>query len=314
MISIMTKALLPVIFLMFLGWMGGRKGYFKQTDVNVFAALVMRYALPCALFLGALRTSPERLQNLPFILCLVFGFVATYVIALVAGLLFFRHDLKTSAIQALVCTFPDMAYFGAPILLQVCGAEGFLAVLIGNLITSFIILPLTIVLCRWGELSSADKDNSVVMILRQSIWKTVTNQMVWLPVVGVALSFSGFHLPSAIEESIDLVARTAGGVSLLALGLMFFGEKPAFNRDVLSNVGIKNFLQPVLMFIGILIFNVDADFARQALIVGAVPTAIAASMFAVRNQSYAMNASHSVLVGTVVAVFGEALLLAVVLR
>jgi hypothetical protein len=30
-------------------------------------------------------------------------------------------------------------------------AAGFIAVLIGNLITSFVILPLTIVLCRCGE-------------------------------------------------------------------------------------------------------------------------------------------------------------------
>ena len=314
MFGIMTKALTPVVFLMILGWFGGRKSYFKQADVSVLAALVMRYALPCTLFLGALKTSPERLQNLPFIFCLIFGFVATYAVALAVGLLYFRHDLKTGSIQALVCTFPDMAYFGAPILLQVCGPEGFLAVLIGNLITSFIILPLTIILCRWGDLASGDQNDSAVSVLLQSIWKTLTNQMVWLPIVGVILSFCHIHLPLAVEESVDLVARTAGGVSLLALGLMFYGEKPTFNKDVLSNVGIKNFLQPLLMFVGVLIFKVDADFARQALIVGAVPTAIAASMFAVRNQVYALHASHSVLLGTVLAVFGEAVLIALVVR
>ncbi|MES2019600.1 MAG: AEC family transporter, partial [Pseudomonadota bacterium] len=55
-------------------------------------------------------------------------------------------------------------------------------------------------------------------------------------------------------------------------------------------------------------------FARQALIVGAVPTAIAASMFAIRNNSYAGDASQSVLVGTVLAVFSEAALIALLLR
>lgn len=315
MFAIMTTALAPVVLLMFLGWLGGHKQYFKGADVQVLAALVMRFALPCALFLGALRTPPERLQNLPFIYCMTFGFVLTYAVGLLAGLLVFRHDLKTAAIQALVCTFPDMAYFGAPILLQLCGPEGFLAVLVGNLITSFIILPLTIVLCRWGELRGAEGgDDGVIGALRQSIGKTLTNQMVWLPIVGVALSFSHLTLPAPLMESVDLVARAAGGVSLLALGLMFYGERPKLNLNVVSNVGIKNFLQPALMLLGIWLFGVDHDFARQALIVGAVPTAIAASMFAIRNNSYAGDASQSVLVGTVLAVFSEAALIALLLR
>jgi predicted permease len=310
----MTSALAPVVVLMFLGWLGGRKRYFQGADVQVMAALVMRFALPCALFLGALRTPPERLQNLPFIYCMTFGFVVTYAVALAAGRLLFGHDLKTAAVQALVCTFPDMAYFGAPILLQLCGPEGFLAVLVGNLITSFIILPLTIVLCRWGELRGDGGSDSVAAALRQSIGKTLTNQMVWLPIVGVVLSFSRVTLPAPLLESVDLLARAAGGVSLLALGLMFHGERPRLNANVVSNVGIKNFLQPALMLLGVWLFNVDHDFARQALIVGAVPTAIAASMFAVRNNSHVSDASQSVLIGTVLAVFSEAALIALLLR
>ncbi len=313
MFAVMTGALLPVVFLMFLGWLGGRKGYFRREDVNVFAALVMRFALPFSLILGALNTPPEKLQNLSFILCMAFGFVGTYILALVIARLAFRHDLKTSAIQALVCTFPDMAYFGAPILLAVCGPSGFLAVLVGNLITSFIILPLTIVLSRWGEMASGPDESGVADILKSSLWRTVTNQMVWLPILGVILSFSGVTLPAALKHSVELVATTAGGVSLLALGLMFFGERPSVNLDVTVNVGMKNVLQPALMALGIFLFGVDAEFARQALIVGAVPTAIAASMFAVRNRTYAMPASDSVVIGTVLAVFTEAFLIAVVL-
>ncbi|QBJ79747.1 transporter [Aquitalea sp. USM4] len=305
----MSTALLPVVLLMLLGWFGGQRGYFRQADVGVMATLVMRYALPCSLFIGALKTPPERIQNLPFILCMTFGFVGTYVLALLAGRYYYRQGLKTSAIQALVCTFPDMAYFGAPILQQVCGPQGFIAVLIGNLITSFVILPLTIVLCRCGEMADTGDDDGMVAMLKQSLVKTLSNQIVWLPILGVVLSFNHLHLPAAVQESVDMLAKAAGGVSLLALGLMFCGEKPSFNGHVVGNVAMKNFLQPALMLLGIFLFGVDAEFAKQALIVGAVPTAIAASMFAVRNQTYALHASHSVLVGTVIGVLGEAALI-----
>lgn len=312
MFTALSGALVPVIFLMFLGWLGGYKGYFKREDVGVFAALVMRFALPFSLFLGALSTPPEKLQNLPFIFCMVLGFVGTYVIALALSLTVFRHDLKTGAIQALVCTFPDMAYFGAPILQHVCGPSGFIAVLIGNLITSFIILPATIVLCRWGEMTAGSDETSISSVLFSSIKKTLGNQMVWLPIIGVIMSVNGIKLPTMLDESVNMIAKTAGGVSLLALGLMFFGERPSLNADVAVNIGLKSFIQPALMVAGIFLFNVDQEFARQALIVGAVPTAIAASMFAIRNEAYETSASDTVVIGTVVAVFVEAALIAAI--
>jgi hypothetical protein len=63
-------------------------------------------------------------------------------------------------------------------------AAGFIAVLIGNLITSFVILPLTIVLCRCGEMADAGDDDGMVTMLKQSLVKTLSNQIVWLPILG----------------------------------------------------------------------------------------------------------------------------------
>ncbi|MEE7560472.1 AEC family transporter, partial [Xanthomonas sp. Kuri4-2] len=188
MFTTMTTALLPVVILMFLGWFGGRRGHFQRADVSVMATLVTRYALPVSLFLGALNTPPEKLGNLPFVACMTFGFVGTYLIALLVARFGFGHDLRTSALQALVCTFPDMAYFGAPILAQVCGPEGFIAVLVGNLITSLVILPLTIVLTSWGDGAAG----GIGATLRASIGRTLGNPLVWLPLAGAVMSWSGY--------------------------------------------------------------------------------------------------------------------------
>jgi predicted permease len=47
---------------------------------------------------------------------LVVGLMGSYLLTLFISRFVFRHDIKTSAIQSLVCAFPDMAYFGAPVL------------------------------------------------------------------------------------------------------------------------------------------------------------------------------------------------------
>ena len=88
-------------------------------------SFVIRFALPFALFEGAVKTAPEKLGNVGFFLCLIFGLMGTYVIALAVGRLLFKHDLRTATMQALVCAYPDMAYFGAPILAAMFGPEGF---------------------------------------------------------------------------------------------------------------------------------------------------------------------------------------------
>jgi hypothetical protein len=42
----------------------GRIGLLKHADAGVLATLVLRFALPFSLFEGAVKTSPDKLDNL----------------------------------------------------------------------------------------------------------------------------------------------------------------------------------------------------------------------------------------------------------
>jgi malonate transporter and related proteins len=305
------NGLLPIAFVILLGWLSGRMGLLKHDDAGVLATLVIRFALPFALFEGAVKTSPDKLHNVGFALCLTLGLMGVYVIALGVGRFVFKHDLRTATMQALVCAFPDMAYFGAPILASVFGPEGFLPVLVGNLITSILMLPLTIVLTHLGEKGEAGNDRpDIVRIFGQSIARAVINPIVWLPVSGMALSFSHVTLPGPLLTSVDLIAKSAGGASLFALGLMLYGERFMINANVLANLAIKNFLQPALMGVGAVLFGVTGASAHQAVITGAVPTATAAAMFALKSKTYTANATATILVSTILGLVTEALLIA----
>jgi predicted permease len=154
-IETILNGLLPVAFVILLGWLSCRIGLLKNEDADVLATLVIRFALPLALFEGAVQTSPDTVENLGMGACLTLGLMGSYVIALAIGRFGFKHDLRTATMQALVCAFPDMAYFGAPILAAMFGPEGFLAVLIGNLVTGIFMLPLTIVLTRISDKGGA---------------------------------------------------------------------------------------------------------------------------------------------------------------
>jgi malonate transporter len=310
-LNTILNGLLPVAFVILLGWLSGRIGLLKHDDAGVLATLVIRFALPFALFEGAVKTSPDKLHNVGFALCLTLGLMGTYLIALAIGRFVFRHDLRTATMQALVCAFPDMAYFGAPILAAVFGPEGFLAVLVGNLITSIFMLPLTIVLTNLGgpdEEGHAKPD--ILRIFGQSVARAVINPIVWLPISGMVLSFAHVTLPEPVLTSVDLIAKSAGGASLFALGLMLYGEPFMINANVLTNLAIKNFLQPALMVLGTVLFGVVGAPAHQAAITGAVPTATAAAMFALKSKTYTADATATILISTILGIVTEGLLIA----
>lgn len=311
MVETILNGLLPVAFVIFLGWLSARIGLLKHDDAGVLAVLVIRFALPFALFEGASRTSPDKLTNLGFGACLTFGLMGCYVVALLIGRYLFKHDLRTATMQALVCAFPDMAYFGAPILAALFGPEGFLAVLVGNLVTSIFMLPLTIMLTRISDKQEAGHGWSDLWhVLSHALLGAVINPIVWLPILGITLSFAHVTLPGPVEASVDLIAKAAGGTSLFALGLMLYGEKFRINANVLTNVGIKNFLQPALMLLGVVMFGLTGAPAHQVIITGAVPTATAASMFALRNNTYTADATATILLSTILGIGTEAVLIA----
>lgn len=308
--SLLLQSLFPLVFIMLLGWLSGKIGYTRREDANVLATVVIRFALPFHLFIGALHTDPDKIKNLTFMAVLVVGLMGSYLLTLFISRFIFRHDIKTSAIQSLVCAFPDMAYFGAPVLAVLIGPEGFIGVLIGNIITSVIMIPLTIVLIRIGD----SRDSTLkalhpgAMVL-QNLLNAARNPIVWIPVSGVLLSLAGVQIPHILSMPIEMVGKVSGGLSLFALGLLFYGERPTLNLQIFTNIGIKNLIQPAIMAAAGLAFGLSHTLLQQVVIIGATPSAIAAGMFALRSDTYIDTASSSILIGTAVGVLTEGIMI-----
>ncbi|ADO47946.1 AEC family transporter [[Enterobacter] lignolyticus] len=308
--SLLLQSLFPLVFIMLLGWLSGKLGYTRREDASVLATVVIRFALPFHLFIGALNTNPDKIKNFSFMAVLVIGLMGSYFLTLLISRYVFRHDIKTSAVQSLVCAFPDMAYFGAPVLAVLIGPEGFLGVLIGNLVTSVFMIPLTIILIRMGDKSGgAHDDLHPARLVMQNLLKAVRNPIVWIPISGVLLSLAGVQLPHLLSSPIEMVGKVAGGLSLFALGLLFYGERPTLNVQTFTNISIKNLIQPGLMAAAGLAFGLSHTLMQQVIIIGATPSAIAAGMFALRSDTYIESASSSILIGTALGVVTEGLMI-----
>ena len=301
MIQTILAALLPVVFVVALGLLAAHLGIIQKTASSVFADFVVRFALPLALFGGVLQISPTAIENVPYLLAMVAGLMLPYAIAFGIGKAIFRHSLGESALQGLVSAFPSMAYSGLPVLEAVVGPQGVLAVVVGNLVTSLIMIPLTLVLVHVG-LGGEKTQGGTVMLVVHSLVDAVKQPLVWLPVAGAVLALSGVHLPRVLALSFDLIGKSAAGVALFTLGLILYGQRLRVDRDIALNALLKNVGQPVIFLALTLLLGLHGAPARELFLTGAIPTATAASMLALRYRTYPDEAAASTLVSTVGAV------------
>lgn len=171
--------------------------------------------------------------------------------------------------------------------------------------------PLTIILIRMGDKHrSADEPQlHAGQLILQNLLKAVRNPIVWIPISGVLLSLAGVQLPPMLSMPIEMVGKIAGGLSLFALGLLFYGERPTVNIQTCTNISIKNLIQPAMMALAGLAFGLSHTLMQQVIIIGATPSAIAAGMFALRSDTYIEPASSSILLGTAIGVVTEGIMI-----
>jgi malonate transporter and related proteins len=216
MFQTILQALVPVVFVAGLGWLVGRLGVLDPQRIRSITTVIVTVALPAALFVGVFSFSPSQLENGRYLLTLAVALMGTWAVGFGLARFAFRSTTPSASMLALNANFPDLAYFGLPVLTAVLGAQGLLPVIVGNLVISVLMVPITILLL--GAMD-ATKHESLLGNLKT----TVTKPLVWAPVLGAILVLFGVKLPPLAEASVRLIGSTAGGTALFALGVMLSG-------------------------------------------------------------------------------------------
>jgi len=289
MLHIILSAMGPIIVGLLVGFICGKKKYFKEETEQAFADFVVKIALPAALFVSAATVSPSILLNVDYFLSLAAGLIITFIIGLIVAKFIFKRNRRDGTMQALTMSFPDMAYCGPPVLLATVGSSGLIAMVMGNLIYTVIILPIAMLL-----LGNGDKKQSI----GRAIWKSVYQPLVILPILGAIVAISGIKLPTVFYNSVDELGKCAGGVALFFLGLMISHIKLKFNFEMLCNIFIKNILQAIIILVVAIGLGLEGGLLKSAFIIGILPTATAVPALAMSYKAYEENAAAAVFLST----------------
>lgn len=307
MFETILHALVPVVFGVALGWLVGRLGILDPERTRSLSTYIVSVALPAALFVGVFNFSPSQIDNPRYLLALVIALMAPWVIALALGRVVFRSVLPSAGMLALNSGFPDLAYFGLPVLAALIGAQGLLPVIVGNIVISIIMVPLTMLLL--GAAMAGKKHEESLL---DNLKSTVTKPLVWAPVLGAVLVLLGVKLPDLAASSIKLIGETAGGTALFTLGVMLSGLTPSLDRSVVSVVLLKNLLQPILGLALALAFKFSGNVSKGIVIAAACPCATASAMLASTYRIDEKSTTAAVVLSNILGVFTMALWIFVV--
>ena len=132
-----VQPLIPVAFVIVLGFIAGKRGKLSQADSLLITRLVLNWIFPALLLAGMATTPRVQLLNFRFILATFIALLGTYAIAFAVGWYRFR-ELKASTLKGLVNGYPDAAFMGIPILQSIFGEGSLYPILVLNVIASLV--------------------------------------------------------------------------------------------------------------------------------------------------------------------------------
>ncbi len=192
MIVTAITVLLPVFFVLGLGYFAGRAKKFDADQVAGLNELVLDYALPAMMFVATVKNARSQLLSQgPYALALLIAFVGLFLIMVLVSTRVLHHSLGEAALQANLASFPSVAFFGPPIFQGLFGASSLASIALAATLSAITIVPLTLVLLEiHRQHAAADEVRPVSSLILQSLANTLKQPMVWAPLIERALRVS----------------------------------------------------------------------------------------------------------------------------
>ncbi|MCF6764671.1 AEC family transporter [Thiotrichales bacterium 19S3-7] len=298
MFSTILNALIPVAFVIFLGWLAGFFKIIDKKHSKSFATYVMNFSFPCLLFVITATTKLSVLFDFQFVIAFFIGLMGMYLISFIIHRLLLKRALHNAGQAAFVCSFPDMAFMGIPIFLEIIGSTALVSIVIGNIISSVFMIPITVILL---ELKSA-KNADIFKIFIENLIVVIKKPLVFAPILGIIYALFGIPLPHLIKDSLKLIGDTTSGVSLFTLGLIISSFMIKFSKGAILNIALKNILHPMIMMGLIFVFGIKGLLAKEVVLLCAMPTATMTTMFALRYNTLTEESTSSTILGTLFSI------------
>lgn len=295
-----VAALLPVFFVLALGYWAGRSGRIDNRDVSSLNGLVMTYALPVAMFVsmaGASRTM--LLANAWFALVLIVAMVIGYGILWWVQRRVFHLGTAESAIQCLTSAMPNYVAVGLSLAGSVFGHAASLAVSVAIAAGSVSVLPLTLALIEMGV---SGGEGSPWDLFGRALARSARKPVFVAPLIRLVWALLGIPLPSLAATTLTTIGGIAGGTSLFITGLVLSAQPFAVEGNAVASTIVKNVIQPLVGLGLVALLPVPEPYGRYAILMLAIPAGFSGILFGLERGIRVPEAGHALVLSCLVSV------------
>ncbi|OAJ53745.1 transporter [Paraburkholderia ginsengiterrae] len=218
--------LVPVAFVIVLGFIAGKRGKLNYSDSLLISKLVLNWIFPALLPAGMAGTPRSQLLDVRFVVATFIAIMGMYALAFATGWYRYR-ELKAATLKGFVCGYPDGAFMGIPILQAMFGPSSLYAVLVLNLIASLVMIPLTTML-----LAIASGEGGGAKACVSSISAAVRRPLMWAPAIGILCSLLAVKLPPVLNDSLNLLCALPSAT----IPAMFANEAGAYRSEAATSI------------------------------------------------------------------------------
>ena len=296
--------LLPVLFVLALGFWAGRAKRFDSDQVAGLNELVLNYAFPALLFVAIVRASRAALfADLHFVLAMIIASLGLFIVVALLSVLVLRRAVGVAAIQAICVTYSNASFAGIPILTPLFGPASLLTIAVAALILNITIVPVTVTMLEYDrQRAGGGAMPSLPALVGRSVVASFKQPFVWAPLLAVILVLLDVRVPLEIQNMLDLIGSSTAGVALFVAGTILAAYKIKLTPEIFGNVAIKMIVQPGLMALLVLALAIAKPTGSEAILICSVSTAVMCPMLAVRYKIYEAEAASTFLLTTLAMV------------
>lgn len=290
--------LIPILVIMAIAYISGKKNVFQVGQSQVLNKLVLDYALPAALFLSIVKADRKMLfENATLSIISLVGLVGLFMLSYFTIQWFFKRTKPEGAVCALVAGSPTIGFLGYAILdpLYGTGIETGLVVAIVAIVVNAVTIPIGLYLLNSGSDSAESNAKSQGNPLLDSLKQPV----VWAPILAVIFVLLGIKVPAQLDPTFQLIAQANSSVAVFAAGLTLAAYKFELDWEIAYNTFFKLVLMPGIFLLAGLFFKLNG-LTLQMLVLGvALPPAFSGVIISGQYNVYTRQATSSLAVSVI---------------
>ncbi|MBO3769263.1 MAG: AEC family transporter [Thermoproteota archaeon] len=294
--EIALRTSVPIILLIFLGYLSRKTGLLKAGDERVLSMYVYYFALP-SLFLVDLAETTLTLEHVKFVLA---GAAPIFIVltVYVSLYLILKFSRETFYLLVLTTVFGSTAFYGIPFLMFAFpGFAERLATLAASSISS-IGVSISIGLLELYRLETP----SLRRGLRILATRLSKNPLLLSVLIGFLLSLLNVNIPSVLSTVLHMLGGTTATLAIFLLGTILYGKKCVRLKESIGLSLLRILFLPTISLLISLLVGLPSLEKTVLIVMHSVPLAVSMIILSDRYNFHKEIVSSVVLISSLSAV------------